>query len=710
MTAPSGLAEASPTPSPFDLLCGHTRETSLLNSIESLLGWDERTLLPPAAAEYRAEQMTYLSGLIHRRQTDPRVGEWLAELVANGAAKDPQSDIAVTLRQIKRQYDRKTRLPQSLVEELTRTTVLGQQAWVEARRNNDFDSFRPWLEKIFELKRQEADALGHSGCRYDALLDEYEPGESTEHVSRVLAGLREELIPLVGAIRDCDRKPDLGILKRRYPVAAQEQFGRLAAERIGFEFQRGRLDVTAHPFCTEIGPHDCRITTRFDEHFFSSAFFGILHEAGHGIYEQGLRTDQYGLPLGQYVSMGIHESQSRLWENMVGRSRAFWEYFYPEAKRLFPEALDGVSLDDFHFAINDVRPSLIRVEADEVTYNLHIIIRFELEQALLAGDLPVADLPAAWNEKYRQYLGIEPPNHSDGVLQDIHWSAGLLGYFPTYSLGNLYAAQFFAQADKDLGGLAPQFAKGEFGPLRDWLREKIHRQGQRYTAAELAKNITTRDLAHNDLIDYLLAKMEPLYSGPPSASTTTPPAEAPVTTATMGEQVLEPAATSESGATATTTSDSSVKFAAMMAAAEATTTTTSTLKPGTSPSDQEASKEAAAESNAAERSEGESQPAGSAETMTEVVPDPPWTSEFGQAGVDAGFDAAALRTGPRRQEYQVGVLGNFIGIVVFGFVGLFIGYWLLNFFGGPRFNFLDIWLPFVSHTQGTALDSWLQVR
>ena len=235
--------------------------------------------------------------------------------------------------------------------------------------------------------------------------------------------------------------------------------------------------MTTHPFCTGLGPHDCRITTRYDERHFPGAFFGILHEAGHGIYDQGLPPEQFGLPPGDAVSLGIHESQSRMWENLVGRSRAFWEYFYPQAQAAFPESLGDVSLDDFYFAINDVRPSLIRVEADEATYNLHILIRFELEQALLDDELRVADLPAAWNEKYRQYLGITPPNDADGVLQDIHWSAGLVGYFPTYSLGNLYAAQFFAKADHDLGGLHGQFAHGEFQPLRDWLREQIHRHG-----------------------------------------------------------------------------------------------------------------------------------------------------------------------------------------------------------------------------------------
>jgi carboxypeptidase Taq len=272
--------------------------------------------------------------------------------------------------------------------------------------------------------------------------------------------------------------------------------------------------VTDHPFCTDIGPRDVRLTTRYDERFLPGALFSTLHEAGHGIYEQGLPADRYGLPTGQAVSLGIHESQSRMWENFVGRSRAFWEHFFPHAQAAFREALADVSLDDFYFAINDVRPSLIRTESDEVTYNLHILIRFELEQALLSGDLPVAELPAAWNAKYRDYLGIESPTESDGVLQDVHWSSGAFGYFPTYSLGNLYAAQFFEQAERDLGEPAAMFRRGEFLPLRDWLRQHIHLQGRRYPAAALAERVTGSPLSHDALLRHLRRKFTPLYSLP----------------------------------------------------------------------------------------------------------------------------------------------------------------------------------------------------
>ncbi len=499
-------------PALFDDVCQYVRQSSLLTSVSAALEWDERTMMPAAEAEHRADQTTLLSGMIHQRWTDEAFVAKVAELAAGPLADEADSETAVTIKRLKRLVDKKTKLPRRLVEELARTAVLGQSAWEQARRENDFAHFQPWLAKTFQLKRQQAEALGYKQSPYDALLDDYEPEELTANVGRVLADLREQLVPLAAAIRASGRRPDTSLLSRDYPIGRQESFGKEAAAAIGFDFARGRLDVTAHPFCTTLGPHDCRITTRYDEHFFNAAFFGILHEAGHGIYEQGLPPDRFGMPLGEAISLGIHESQSRLWENLVGRSRAFWQHFYSAAQGRFPAALGGASLDAFYFAVNDVRPSLIRVEADEATYNLHILIRFELEQALLSGDLPVADTPSAWNEKYRQYLGIVPDRDAEGVLQDVHWSAGLVGYFPTYTLGNLYASQFFATADQELGGLHAQFARGEFQPLRTWLREKIHRHGQRYSSAELVKRVTGRELSSGPLLAHLRGKYGELYA------------------------------------------------------------------------------------------------------------------------------------------------------------------------------------------------------
>lgn len=495
----------------FDELCRLARECGLLASVEALLGWDERCLLPAAAGEYRAEQMTLLAGLLHERQTDPRLGECLAGLAEYPLAADPASDAGATIRELKRRFDRKTKLPKSLVEELTRATVLGQQAWQEARSQNDFAAFRPHLAKIVELKRQEAAAVGYREHPYDALLDDYEPAETTADVSRVLADLRDELSPLVARLAGSPRQPDASVLGRHFPRAAQEAFGRETAERIGFDFSRGRLDVSAHPFCSGMGPHDCRLTTRYDERHFNGAFFGILHETGHGMYEQGLRVEQFGLPPGEAASLGVHESQSRLWENFVGRGLPFWEFFYPRAQRAFPDALADAPLARFHAAINEVRPSPIRVEADEATYNLHILIRLELEIELILGSLPIDDLPAAWNARYEKYLGVSPPNDAQGVLQDIHWSAGLFGYFATYTLGNLYAAQLFARADADLGGLAPMFRRGDFAPLREWLGDRVHRWGRCLAPRQLIERATGQTRSHAPLIRHLKQRFEPLY-------------------------------------------------------------------------------------------------------------------------------------------------------------------------------------------------------
>jgi carboxypeptidase Taq len=424
---------------------------------------------------------------------------------------DAESDVAVNVREIRRLYDRAVKVPKALVEETARTTTRAQQVWQEARAKSDFALFRPWLEKIVELKRQEAAAIGFRETPYDALLDEFEPGATTRDIAETFRLLRQDLTPLVQTILASPRKPDRAILEREYPVDRQEIFGQAAAAAIGFDFAAGRLDVTTHPFCSGVGPGDCRITTRYNPRRFSDAFFGILHEAGHGMYEQGLDPAHYGTPRGTAISLGIHEAQSRTWENFVGRSRPFWEHFFPRAKQTFHDTLRDVGFDDFYFAINDVRPSFIRVEADEATYNAHVILRFELEQALLAGDMAPADLPGAWNDKFQQAFGIIPPDDRLGCLQDVHWSAGLIGYFPTYTLGNMYAAQFLDKARADLGDLDADFRRGEFGRLKDWLNVNIHRPGQRLRAGELCLRLTGKPLSHLPLLNYLRTKYAPLY-------------------------------------------------------------------------------------------------------------------------------------------------------------------------------------------------------
>ena len=495
----------------FDLLCRFVRETALLQSTFSLLGWDEQTGMPSEAGEYRGEQMAYLSGIIHRRRTDPQLGEWLSQLASSSLCEQKHSVGETIVRELKRQFERQRKLPENLVVELTRTAVRGQRDWQQARQENDFSVFLPSLSKIIELKQEEADAIGFSECRYDALLDEYEPWETTKRIKGILDGLREELVPLLKTINNAQASVSTDCLYRDFPIEAQKIAGTEIAEIIGFDFKQGRLDTTVHPFCTEIGPHDTRITTRYDARFLPTSLFGVLHESGHAIYEQGLDKNWYGLPAGETISLGIHESQSRIWENQIGRSRAFWIGNFPRLKRHFPAALNNVSADTWYRAINKVTPSPIRVEADEVTYNLHILIRFELEQMLLDGGLAIANLPDAWNDKYESYLGIRPKTDAEGVLQDIHWSGGAFGYFPTYALGNLYSAQFYAKCNEDLDDLAGQIADGQFDSFRHWLRENIHQRGQCYSAGELVKRITGEPLTHRYLIEYLKSKAAEVY-------------------------------------------------------------------------------------------------------------------------------------------------------------------------------------------------------
>ena len=499
----------------FEKACQHARQTALLQSTLALLEWDQHTKLPPQAAAYRADQITALATQVHARRTDPEFGDWLGELSAGVApASDDQtpSDQDATIAGLKRHFDRQSKVPSKLAAALARSASEGQTAWVAARKDNDYAGFMPYLQTIVDLKREEAAAVGFKDNPYDALIDEYEPGMTTKRISLVVKNLSDALVPLVAKIADSEHKPDDSILRRDYPIEVQEVFAREVSAAIGFDYERGRLDVTAHPFCTEIGPNDCRLTTRYDRNFFNSAFFGTMHEAGHGIYEQGLLTAEYGLPLGSYCSLGIHESQSRLWENLVGRSRSFWKHYFPIAQQYFSEALNDVKENDFYEAVNCVRPSLIRVEADEATYNLHIAIRFELERDLISGDLSLAELPGAWNEKYQEFLGVTPPDDTDGVLQDVHWSAGLFGYFPTYLLGNLYASQFFEAAERDLGPLQKDISEGHFDPLKTWLNESVHQQGQRFDGVRLGARVAGQVLKHDQLMLHLESKYGEIYN------------------------------------------------------------------------------------------------------------------------------------------------------------------------------------------------------
>ncbi len=493
----------------YDELIRHVRDEALLASCVELLGWDEQTYMPRRGAAHRSRQLAYLTGRLHERVTHPRKGELLAALDGPDHAGD--TDRAANVREIRRQYARQCRLPRRLVEELARVTTLAQAEWEIARRDADFARFRPWLEQVVFLKREEAQAHAPEGDLYDGLLEDYEPGARTGDVERLFADLQSALVPLVQTLTQASPPGDPSVLGRDYPPEQQRVFVEQVARDVGFDFRAGRLDTTVHPFCCAVGPGDCRLAIRYRRDDLGEALFGTLHEVGHGLYEQGLPSEHHGTPLGEAASLGLHEAQARLWENGVGRSRAFWRHFFPAARAFFPGALAKETTEHVYAAVNHVEPTPIRASADELTYNLHILARFELERALLDGRLCVVDLPAAWADAYRRFLGVTPPDDAFGCLQDGHWAAGLFGYFPTYTLGNLYAAQLLDRADADLGGLDVVLAAGRFQDLRDWLSARVYGHGSRYRAAELVTRATGQAPGFQSFFDHLHRKYGELY-------------------------------------------------------------------------------------------------------------------------------------------------------------------------------------------------------
>jgi len=505
----SNPATAAGVDTSYDKLVLAWKEVSALGAVNGLLNWDQETYMPPKGAASRADMCALVSGVSHDKLVADSMGELLekAEREVQGLGAPAQANV----REIGRAFRRERKLPKELVTELSKTTSLSMQHWQKAKKENKFEEFAPWLEKIIGLKRKVADAVGFTTCAYDALLDEYEPAATAEALAPMFAGLKEALVPLVAAIAKSDRRPDATILTRPYPVEKQKEFSLAVIGAMGFDLEAGRLDVSAHPFCSGFSPKDVRLTTRFQPNDMRSALFGCMHEAGHGLYEQGLDPAHEWTPMASAVSLGIHESQSRLWENLVGRSRPFWTRWYPKLLETFPDTLAGTSFEEFYFAINDVRPSMIRVEADEVTYNLHILLRFELEQELLSGKVSISDLPSVWNARMEQYLGIKPATDSEGCLQDIHWSFGLFGYFPTYTLGNLYASQIFAAAQRDMPDLNERIAGGDMIPLRRWLEEKVHRKGMLLRPADLVTEVTGEAPTADHFTRYLTDKFGALY-------------------------------------------------------------------------------------------------------------------------------------------------------------------------------------------------------
>ena len=481
-----------------------------LYNAAAVLVWDQQVYMPTGGAEARAEQLATLNKLAHEMFTTGEIGRLLADLAQ--ADFDYDSDDASLIRVVQRDYDKACKLPPTLVEEMSRTFSLGQQIWTKARADNDFAQFQEILAKIVDLSIQKAEAYGYEDCIYDALLDEYEPGMKTTEVNRVFEALKAELVPLVRAIADRIEAVDASCLKQNYDETAQWDFGLIPLKAIGFDLERGRQDKSVHPFTINFSINDVRITTRVHKELFPSALFGTLHEGGHALYEQNCAPELEGTFLAGGTSLGVHESQSRLWENVLGRSRPFWQFYYPRLQEFFPRQLADIGQEEFYRAINKVSPSFIRVEADEVTYNLHIFLRFELEQALVEQQLRITDLPEAWNAKMQEYLGLTPPQDALGVLQDIHWSGGSIGYFPTYTLGNVLSLQFYDQTLRDIPDLSDQFSRGEFGALLAWFKDKIHRHGRKYTAAELVERVTgAKQIEAGPYVNYIKQKFTQIY-------------------------------------------------------------------------------------------------------------------------------------------------------------------------------------------------------
>jgi carboxypeptidase Taq len=476
-----------------------------LEAAAALLDWDQETWMPEGGTEARARQSATLHGLAHELFT----ADETATLLERARPESPVD--ADLVRVALRDLERDRRIPTDLVSDLARATSLAKDAWRLAREADDFAAFEPHLARIVALCVRKAEAVGFTDTPYDALVDEYEADMTAGRLATLFADLRRGLVPLIRTLGDAADASTSAVLHGRFPVDAQWTFGLDVLRDVGFDFRRGRQDRSVHPFTTAFSISDVRLTTRLNEDSFPPAFFSSLHEAGHGMYEQGMDPELDGTLLADGTSLGIHESQSRLWENQVGRSRPFWELYLPKLRTAFPEALAGIDLDAFLRAVNHVRPSPIRVEADEVTYNLHIMVRFELERALVEGRLRTRDVPEAWNGLMKEVLGVEPRSDAEGCLQDIHWSLGMFGYFPTYALGNLMSAQLWTAIRRDLPDVDGFVRRGEFSHLLDWLREHVHRHGRRRTADRILRDATGRGLSAADWLAYVRSKFGDLF-------------------------------------------------------------------------------------------------------------------------------------------------------------------------------------------------------
>jgi carboxypeptidase Taq len=498
----------------YESLIRMVTETALLDATQSVLQWDQEVMMPKQGVDYRSKQLAQLARMHHEMATHPRIDELLRACETDPElVRDQLLPEAVNIRELRRTYDRKMRLPAALVEEEARLSSVAQHTWADARNEADFKKFQPLLEQIVDLLRRKAECYGWTdgGEPWDALAEDYEPGCTAKDVEAVFSPLRKRLQGFLEEIPGAPKRPSNAFNQLELPIEGQREFVRFVSEAICFDYDSGRIDVSTHPFTSGFHPKDVRITTRFSKSNVNDALGSTMHEVGHGLYEQGLLYEHVGTPMGHSVSLGIHESQSRMWENQVGRSEAFWIWCFPKLRDYFGDAVSKLSLEDVYGGANIVEPGFIRVEADEATYNMHIMVRFEIERALLKGDLNVADVPDVWNQRYKEYLGLDVPDNAKGCLQDIHWSMAAMGYFPTYTLGNLYCAQFFEKALEDMPDLYEQFGRGEFGNLRSWLIENIHAHGQRYRAADLCEHVTGKPLSADPLMRHLEGKLRPLY-------------------------------------------------------------------------------------------------------------------------------------------------------------------------------------------------------
>ena len=486
-------------------------EVTDLTRAALLLEWDQETYMPPGGVQSRAEQISTLLRLSHVRFTSDNVGRLLTELEDELAGHSFDSDEASLVRVTRRDYDQSVKLPPDLVAEIASAGSTARPVWEKARKEENFSLFAPYLEKNVELNRRIADAIGFEDRPYDALIDRNEPGMTTAQLEAIFAELKKAIVPLVADIARHADAVDDKVLYRGFDPDLQLTYALEVVKRLGYDMERGRQDISTHPFESSFGPGDVRITTRVSRDFFNECFFGLLHEAGHAMYNQGIAREIDRTPLWDGASPGVHESQSRLWENLVGRGLPFWHHFYPSLSAVFPEPLKGIDAEAFYRAVNRAYPSFIRVEADEVTYNMHILIRFELENELLEGMLKVKDLPEAWNARFKSYLGLNVPNDREGALQDIHWSYVSFGIFPGYTIGNLVGAQLMEKVRADIRDLDAQIAKGQFSALLGWLRRNVHQHGRKFTPNELLERATGRPLTAAPWIAYVQEKYGALY-------------------------------------------------------------------------------------------------------------------------------------------------------------------------------------------------------